>query len=200
MAKKLSEQYKCSAEDLHKLTTIDNNFDNESAAVTESAEFEQKASRLRMLIEAKQERERTIKRKEEERKVEEKRMQDQAMMVRAGEGIIDWKSIVEAKRKKQKAQEEQDNEGKPDIFNLDRDYNCVKHLQDFFIDGDKDTENISITLYRKLLPCPLRSQLKSIKDRMFHQGGVHLSNKLEKDGDQKYIDTVITSFLNEKAV
>lgn len=49
-------------------------------------------------------------------------------MVRPGEGIIDWKRIVEAKRKKQKAQEELDNDGKPDVFKVDKDYNCVKHI------------------------------------------------------------------------
>ena len=49
-------------------------------------------------------------------------------MGRPGEGHINWRGIVEAKRKKQKAQDELDNDGRPDIYNLDRNYNCVKHV------------------------------------------------------------------------
>ena len=82
------------------------------------------------------------------------------MLVRPGEGIINWRSIVEAKRRKKKELEELANEGKPDPFNLDRDYNCVKHVQDQFIDPDSTlTENMNIILYRRVLPCPLRSQI-----------------------------------------
>jgi len=42
------------------------------------------------------------------------------MLVRPGEGIIDWKSIVEVKRKKKRELEEMQREGKPDPYNLDR--------------------------------------------------------------------------------
>ena len=49
-------------------------------------------------------------------------------MVRPGDGIIDWKTIVEIKRRKKRQLEELEKDGKPDPFNLDRDYNCVKHI------------------------------------------------------------------------
>ena len=142
---------------------VDKNDGENANKPNEKDEMALKANRLRKLIEAKQERERNIKRREEERKAEEKRLADQALMVRPGEGIINWKQIVESKRKKQKAQEQLERHGKPDVYNLARDYNCVKHVQDQFIGGIDETENMSITLYKKLQPCPLRSQLKSVK-------------------------------------
>lgn len=59
-----------------------------------------KANHLHKLIAAKKEREFRIKKREEERKLEQKRIEERLSMVRPGEGIIDWKSIVEAKRRK----------------------------------------------------------------------------------------------------
>ena len=101
IANRLSEQYQCTANDLAQLTSwgaTAEQHDVESVAISETDELALKASRLRKLIEAKQERERNNKRREEERKAEEKRLADQAMVVRPGEGIINWKQIVEAKR------------------------------------------------------------------------------------------------------
>ena len=68
--------------------------------------------------------------REESRRAEEKRVNDMAMMVRPGEGIINWKAIVEVKRKRQKEREEQEKQGKPDYSKLMREYNCVQHVQD----------------------------------------------------------------------
>ena len=90
---------------------------------------------MRRLIEAKQERARQIKRKEEEKKAEEKRLADLAR-ARPGEGFVNWDGIVEAKRRRAKEAEERSKEGKPDPFNLDRKYNCVQHIQDQFINAN----------------------------------------------------------------
>lgn len=70
-------------------------------------------------------------------------------------------------------------EGKPDPYNLDRQYNCVKHIQNQFIDQDSDkTANMNILLYRKVLPCPLRSQINHVKSRMFnHTKGIEMGNE-----------------------
>ena len=91
------------------------------------------------------------------------------MMVRPGEGIINWNSIVEAKRRKKREQKEQENEGKPNPYRLDKQYNCVRHVVDKFIDPESEmTEDMNITIYRKMLICPLRSQIKQVKARMFN--------------------------------
>ena len=79
---------------------------------------------------------------------------------RPGEGFVNWDGIVEAKRRRAKEAEERAKEGKPDPFNLDRKYNCVQHIQDQFIKANSTkTENLNILLYRKVLPCPLRSKI-----------------------------------------
>lgn len=70
-----------------------------------------KASHLQKLIEAKKQRELQAKRREEERKLEAKRLEERMSMVRPGEGFIDWKGIVEAKRRKKRQQQELENEG-----------------------------------------------------------------------------------------
>ena len=59
--------------------------------------------------------------------------------------------------------------GKPDPMNLDREYNCVRHIQDKFIDQNcqESTEQMSILMYRKVQPCPLRSTINQVKARMF---------------------------------
>ena len=82
--------------------------------------YEQKRKLNIKLIEAKQERMMQIKRREEEKRAEEKRLKDLALLVRPGDGMINWKQIVEAKRRKKREQEELQNEGKPNPFRLDR--------------------------------------------------------------------------------
>ena len=67
-------------------------------------------------------REKEAKRQEELKKIEQKRQADEAMKVKAGQGAIDWKKIVEYKKKKKA---ELDN--KP-ADKLDKRYNCVKHV------------------------------------------------------------------------
>ena len=62
--------------------------------------------------------------------MEEKRCLEMAMMVRPGEGIIDWKAIVEGKRRKKREKEELERSNKPNPYKLDTKYNCVKHVQD----------------------------------------------------------------------
>ena len=79
-----------------------------------------KANHLHKLIEAKKQREIQAKKREEERRLEAKRNEERLSLVRPGEGFIDWKGIVEAKRRKQRLQEEIDNEGKPNPFVIDR--------------------------------------------------------------------------------
>ena len=102
IAKRLSEEYCVSArDDLAQLDSNNDDFDDDmSKHISESDEHALKASRLRKFIEAKQERERTNKRREIERRAEEKRLANEAMMVKPGEGIINWRAIVEAKRRK----------------------------------------------------------------------------------------------------
>lgn len=130
-------------------------------------EFASKASRLRELIEAKKERDRIVKDRQERLNSEEKYQQEIALMSRPGEGIIDWSRIVNMKRQREKDQRELASGVKPTTISLSRDYNCVKHIQDQFIEDKVVTEQMSVTFYRKILPCPLRSQLKTIKNRMF---------------------------------
>ena len=55
---------------------------------------------------------------------------------------------------------------------------------------------MNITLYRRMLVCPLRSQIKQIKARMFN--GVEIKSGKEKGKDQ--INSMIQSFLHERAV
>ena len=52
------------------------------------------------------------------------------MMVKPGEGMINWKAIVEVKRRRQREREEREREGLPNPQKLQREYNCVKHVQD----------------------------------------------------------------------
>ena len=63
-------------------------------------EFEQKTHRLRKLIERKQQQRKQKLAKENFRKAEEKRVAQLALLVRPGEGLVDWKTIVEVKRRK----------------------------------------------------------------------------------------------------
>ena len=61
-----------------------------------------------------------------------------------------------------------EREREPDPSNLDRDYNCVKFVQNLFINSDLDVaENMNILLYKKVQPCPLRSQITKVKKSMF---------------------------------
>ena len=112
--------------------------------------------------------------------------------MRPGEGYIDWDRIVEVKRRKKREVEKLENIGKPDPFNLDRDYNCVKHVQNYFINADSSkAQNMNVLMYKKVLPCPLRSQIAKVKKTMF-------------DDSTRIIETeqnsMIRSFLKEKAV
>lgn len=153
-----------------------------------------KSNHLRRLIEAKQERQRQIKRKEEEKKTDEKRLADLAR-ARPGEGFVNWDGIVEAKRRKKKEREERERDGKPDPYNLDRKYNCVQHIQDQFIDSNSvKTEGLNILLYRKVLPCPLRSQINNAKARLLNGE----NTKAGAGTDQDHIQEMIGTFLNER--
>ena len=87
-----------------------------------------KTNRLHKIIEAKQERRKQQIAIEAARKAEEKRVKDLSLLVRPGEGKVNWKSIVEVKRRKQRQLEELEREGKPDPFHLDPSYDCVKHV------------------------------------------------------------------------
>ena len=153
-----------------------------------------KSNHLRRLIEAKQERQRQFKRKEEEKKVDEKRLADLAR-ARPGEGFVNWDGIVSAKRRKKKEREERERESKPDPYNLDRKYNCVQHIQDQFIDSNSvKTEGLNILLYRKVLPCPLRSQINNAKARLLNGE----NTKAGAGTDQDHIQEMIGTFLNER--
>ena len=88
-------------------------------------------------------REKEAKRQEELKIIEQKRQADEAMKVKAGQGAIDWAKIVEYKKKKKA---ELDN--KP-VNKLDKRYNCVKHVQDQFINPKQSPyKNVDITIYR----------------------------------------------------
>ena len=120
------------------------------------------------------------------------------MQIRPGEGLIDWNSIVEGKRRKQRAKEELEQEDKLDIYNLDRNYNCVKHIQDQFIDPDNyGLEDQSPIIFKKAQPCPLRSQIKKAKSQMFSE---LKTIKFGKETNREQSDKMILSFLNERAI
>lgn len=113
---------------------------------------------MRQLIEAKQQKEREKKAREKERLAEEARAAEMAKLLEPAKGIVDWAALVAAKRKKKrmKAELERDS-NKPDPFNLDKNYNCVKHIQNQFINNIEKVENVNIMMYRKVQACPLRS-------------------------------------------
>ena len=55
---------------------------------------------------------------------------------------------------------------------------------------------MSITMYRKVLPCPLRSQIKNVKSRMFSG----FKDIVGKETGQDHMESMLQSFLNERAV
>ena len=56
-------------------------------------------------------------------------------------------------------------------------------------------------MYRKVLPCPLRSQIKNVKSRIFSGfKDKDIDDIVGKETGQDHMESMLQSFLNERAV
>ena len=78
---------------------------------------------------------------------------------------INWNAIVDRKRREAKLRQAKEALQDPGV--LPKNYNSLKYMERVYAGDAGDSASlINHTLYKKMMPCPLRSQIESAKTRV----------------------------------